>query len=836
MIKYCLLFLLAIFSFCAIAQEQNKVTGKVIDKLTKEPLPFVSIGVLGQKKGTLTDENGKFIIFINKKTDTLVVSYVGYHKLLYKVKQINLQHVTIELEDQSELFGEVLIKPKENPALRIINAAVKNRAKNNQENLTAFQYKNYSKTTIALINISDKLKESWFFKPLSDVLRQENLMVNEQGKKILPAYVSEVSSDVYYIKNPQRQKEIILAAKQSGFGIEEDSYISDIMGTILSGHNLNNNYATLLGKNFISPIADGCHNFYVFTLQDTNYLYNQTKCFKIRVDLKQPKDLGYTGTIYIADGSFALAKANLTISKESNINFVNSIKINQLLEPTIAGPWFLKESEIEIEFDELEKNTSGFVANFKNYFSNLEVNQPKPASFFDYTIERSNDYAEVDENYWHNARTKELSTYDKQLYHQVDSIKNLPIIQKYADWGHTLLEGFKRIGFVELGPYSLLASANHVEGFRARLGFKTNQFLSKNYIVKGFAAYGFKDQKPKYGLGIDYIINHKKWQVISVNYRNDYDVLGISGNGPFSTIFNNNYFQALNFLSPRIRLNQTKEISISFCANINNNISYKVFYNNQYFKPLGNFLFAYYEDPENNQNNTKNTFTNTSIGLEVRWAYKEINISRGVNRVRVEQAKLPEVVVRYERGDKMLNGNFNYDKFQIALKYRMNTGVLGWSNWWAYGGKIFGRLPYPLLDVARGNQSIIYNEVNYSLMNFYEFVSDVFIHTSYTQHFEGLFTNRVPLLKKLDWRTLVIVKMAYGQLSDNNLLLIAKKDGSNKPIMQVHSFGNMPYTEVGYGFENIFHFFQLTAFHRLNHINLPDCRRFGLNLGLKIQF
>jgi hypothetical protein len=197
---------------------------------------------------------------------------------------------------------------------------------------------------------------------------------------------------------------------------------------------------------------------------------------------------------------------------------------------------------------------------------------------------------------------------------------------------------------------------------------------------------------------------------------------------------------------------------------------------------------------------------------------------------------LPEITLRYERGFKILNGNFEYDKLQLAIRHRLNTGIFGTANWWIYGGKVFGNLPYSLLDVARGNQSFLYSEVNYSLMNFYEFASDEFVHTSYTQRFEGFLLNRIPIIKRLDWRSLLIVKMAYGRLSNGNKNLMAETDLNNRPVFQVNSFSRIPYTEIGYGFENIFHVFQIFAFHRLNYLELPRSRKFGINIGLKIQF
>jgi hypothetical protein len=52
----------------------------------------------------------------------------------------------------------------------------------------------------------------------------------------------------------------------------------------------------------------------------------------------------------------------------------------------------------------------------------------------------------------------------------------------------------------------------------------------------------------------------------------------------------------------------------------------------------------------------------------------------------------------------------------------------------------------------------------------------------------------------------------------------------------VHSFDRGPYVEMGYGIENIFKVFSVGLFHRLNYHELPNSRKWALNLGLRVQF
>ncbi|MEJ0055401.1 MAG: hypothetical protein WDN75_06950 [Bacteroidota bacterium] len=78
---------------------------------------------------------------------------------------------------------------------------------------------------------------------------------------------------------------------------------------------------------------------------------------------------------------------------------------------------------------------------------------------------------------------------------------------------------------------------------------------------------------------------------------------------------------------------------------------------------------------------------------------------------------------------------------------------------------VWGKLPYPLLNVHLGNQSPVYSPFTYNLMNFGEFVSDESISIRHRQFFEGLLVNRIPLIQKLKWRLVGTGNVIYGGLA-----------------------------------------------------------------------
>ncbi len=848
MIKYFFILSFILLGFVGIAQQNDEVVtviqGKIIDKRNREPLPFVTITFKGTRIGTTSDFEGNFKLKTIQKVDSIKASYVGYKTYLKRINYGQTQTFNIEMNEASSELKAVTVRVGINPALRIINNARKNRDVNNQENLKAYQFDSYNKVDVSLNNVSDEMKNRTMFKPIKGLFDTAFQMKNEEGKYILPLFINETFSQYYYNKIPSKNKEVMVASSTTGIGVGDKSFITDLMGTSLQSFNFNQNFVRILAKDFISPLSNVCHRYYVYTLLDSS-TENGKKNYKLKLNLKSEQDLGFLGHMWIEEGTWALTRIDVEISENANINFIDRIKLQQELKQTTAGPFIPFKNRMIIDVSELTSKSSGMIAKFYNSASNIVVNDPKEITFYDRLIERAEEETlEKDSNFWISKRPEAFTNIERRMFNMVDSIKNLPAIQTYIDVVRLVVEGYKRIGGFDWGPYVFLYGYNNAEGNRVRLGFKTNAIFSKQWVLKSHLAYGFKDEKIKYGLSADYISNRKDWTVWSAGYRDDYDVLGITTDfGPGAN--SSNIFQAISIFAKGIRINRTQEIKLGFFKQIKPDWSFKMNAQFNTFEPRGNFKFAYINN-EIEADSIKDNFNNAQITAEVRWAYQELLIARGNDRLRLKRSLVPALTLTYTHGFKGVFGsNFDYDKIQLNIWHHANTGIYGTADYWITGGKIFGKLPYPLLDVARGNQIFIYSDFNYSLMDVYEFVSDQYIHFTYIQHFEGLFLNKIPVVKNWKWRNFAFVKAAYGSLSNENKSLMPEEKPitvpSERTFNKVNSFkDNIPYVEVGYGFENIFRILSINMVHRLTYLEpvpfYPSHRRWGINVGLKFQF
>jgi hypothetical protein len=113
-------------------------------------------------------------------------------------------------------------------------------------------------------------------------------------------------------------------------------------------------------------------------------------------------------------------------------------------------------------------------------------------------------------------------------------------------------------------------------------------------------------------------------------------------------------------------------------------------------------------------------------------------------------------------------------------------------------------------------------------MNYYEFISDLYASLYYTHHFDGLFLNKIPLMRKLKWREVVHGRAVWGTLTEKN------QDYSLFPS----NSGELgkPYFEAGVGIENIFKVGRIDAIWRLSHMDAPDADRFRIFVTFQFMF
>ncbi len=787
--------------------QQVTITGKITDANTGEGVGYAAVFVKGQNIGVSADFNGAYKIIIPHPSDSLWCSYLGYITRSKAVSGIPLQIVNFALEPNNFDLGEIEVKPGENPAVTLIKLANKNQRKYNPDYIDAYRYESFSELNLSIDHLDPRIQKMPWFKNIKPLFDSINGIHSDEGKPLLPVFISETVSDYYFQSPPKKHHEEIKATNVKGVGIIDGSTTVQVLGTTMQQYNFYDSWITVMKKAFISPIGDGCLFYYKYTLRDTVTIENKT-CYKIELTPKHKEDLAFNGNVWISDTSYAMMRISVTIAKEANLNFINQVKISQELTEVAPDIYLPLNTKVLIDLAELVKNTPSFLAKFTISNGKFEVHTKQKASIFEHnvTVGKNVLTEDKDSSYWQEHRREALDSNELRAFNMVDSLRNIKSIKNGTALAQFLGTGFQPIGKIDIGPYYYLVNHNYLEGWRVSLGARTNYKFSRFTTIKSYAAYGFKDQKIRYSVLGDFVLTRKRWTNCGFERRVDVEQAGLSDG---STEFNNAAFAVNSIFSSLDNINLSEQYKIYFVRQIQKDWILKLNGVNKKFTPyFKDFNFRYLSE----EGNLDSIFTTSSINVELRFAHNERVLVDDNTRYLLGTEKSPVVTLGYTTAFKgLLNGSFGYNKIYFNMRQSIHTGILGHAYYYIKVAKFYGKVPYPSLEVHPGNTSIYFSTTSFNLMNFYEFLSDQFISAFYEQYMEGLLTNRVPLLKKLHWRTLVTIKGVYGSIASDNQNIIPK------PSQNFRSWGKVPYMEVSYGFENIFKYFRVDLAHRLTY-------------------
>src|SRR6185312_14588373 len=295
-----LIFFLSTFCSNAFAQERV-VTGKIIDSATRAPLVSCSVYSLHSGAGVITDETGKYTFSIDRNTDSIAVSMIGYKTTVKPVTKARKQEIDFEAVPLSTSMQAVVIslKSKYTRAQKLIKKVIKNKPQNNVFDNQSYQCQVYDKIEIDFKNIPEKLQNSRLMKPLAFAF--DNMDTTKDNQKVLPIYLSESNADYYYKKNPRKERYDYTAMKSSGLN---NKSILTYLESLYNAINIYDNNIKFMDVNYISPIAENALTFYNYQILDT-VVFDHQSCIQVQFSPKAFGSNTFNGYIWIADTSFA---------------------------------------------------------------------------------------------------------------------------------------------------------------------------------------------------------------------------------------------------------------------------------------------------------------------------------------------------------------------------------------------------------------------------------------------------------------------------------------------------------------------------------------------------
>jgi len=262
--------------------------------------------------------------------------------------------------------------------------------------------------------------------------------------------------------------------------------------------------------------------------------------------------------------------------------------------------------------------------------------------------------------------------------------------------------------------------------------------------------------------------------------------------------------------------------------NLSREVSYRAEYDHEWYRGFMNIISFNHRTidscqylPFRRNGLPVSSITTNEITLGARLSWEE-SVTDNYCRRYYMGTKYPVVNLRVTGGRYQLqNISENYLIARAVVNHDINIGLTKFE-YILEAGYSLGKLPFPLLEIHRADQSVGFSLFSFNMMDEMEYASDRFVSIMSQYHLNGLFFNRVPLLKKLGVREVFSAKVLWSQL-----------DQQHNDVLQFPSTltdARIPYSEVSVGIENLFQYFRVDLVGR---IAPKDA---GKNIPLAVKF
>lgn len=806
---------------------QTKVSGVVYDEFN-QPMPYASVAFKGTTIGMVTNENGKFYLESKDNNLTLIVSFIGYRpqeRVLTVGGNYDLKFI-LESENTIETITIIGGKQskKNNPAIDILRKIWERKRKNGLYMYDQYKIDKYEKIQFDLNNIDSAFTQKKIFKGMEFIFEQVDTS-NITGKTYLPIFINEALSEVYGDNKINKQKEILTANKTSGFSGNQQilAFIKDLYNE----YDVYNNFITIFDKSFHSPISRFGIDIYNYVLADSAYIDNKW-CYNIVYYPRRKGELTFKGDFWVNDSTFAIKKINMAVTQSANINWVKEIYIEQDFEVVNDSVFLLSRDHFMSDFAFRKKDESkGVYGRRTTIYQNHVFNQEKPKDFYKEEVNYYDDAIyHRDDDFWNDNRFESLSRDERGVYKMLDTLQTVKQFRRMYDLVATLGSGYYQMGNFDYGPIFSSFGYNDVEGVRLRAGGRTYFGQNDLWRLEGYTAYGFRDNKFKYGISGKWLIDTKNRLIISGGNRRDIEQIGASLTTTNDVLGRSFASSAVFASGDNSKLTNVNLSNIMLEIEPVKHLTFKTAFSYRTLESASPSTFSldYYDD----EGNVQSKVTQSEINFMVDYTPGIKTIGYGVERSIVDN-NYARIYLSYSQGLKgVFDSDFNYEKVQLYYKQPIVIGLFGRLFVTTEIGKTFGEIPLGLMSVVPGNQSYFLIPSNFNLLNYYEFITDEYATLQLEHHFNGKLFSRVPYFRDLNLREIVGVKAGVGTISDENRAINASGITYLAPTK--------PYWEYNVGVGNIFKVMRIDFAWRGSYRDTPGANKWGVKVEFGFYF
>ena len=870
--------LILLFILVMVNQIAAQIQGVVTDAETGEPLPFLNVFYEGKGVGGITDMDGRYTVPKHVEWKKLTFSSVGYETQVILIYD-NTKILNVKMKPLDHTLGEVVVRPrkekysrKNNPAVELMKKVVANKELDNLKQKDYYSYNTYQKLTFAVNNITaDSLKESKIFKKFP-FFKDQVEYCPEIEKNILAVSVDETVTQNIYRKNPESEKNIVKGINSTG--VNELFNTGDMLTTVLKdvfqNVNVYEDRVRLLQYPFDSPISDNGIGFYRYYIMDTLQVAND-ECFHLTFVPNNSQDFGFTGHLYIlADSTFRLKQCVLNLPAKTDVNFVESLRITQEFGALPSGEWVQQTDDMLCEMNffggrfMVRRVTRNSDYEFEEISDNIFKRKGKE-------IKESNAMMK-DDDFWNQYRAEaDLTKSESNMDNFIDNLTKIKGFKYIMVGLKALIESYVETGNpskVDVGPLNAMVSSNYVDGLRLRATAQTTANLHPQIFLKGYVAYGFKDERMKYLGQVEYSFDKKEYlarefpkHTLALSYQYD----NMVPSDKFIRADKDNVFTALKVCVVD-QYNYERKLTLNYEHERENGLTTTALVRHANYEPCGELFYRTMEGESQLQqaiaegrvegtnfvhspyNVHDITMVEATVGL--RFAPGETIVNTKQRRLPIN-LDAPVFTLNHTIGVKgVLGSEYNYNFTEASAYKRFWLGSWGNVDTYLKGGIQWNKVPFPLLIMPAANLSYIIQDNTFNLVNNMEFLNDRYASLDVSWNMQGKLFNRIPLLKHLKWREFFGVKCLWGELTDKNNPFL--KENENDPMLMkfpghyrmdgYYDYSSnvmnprIPYVEVTAGIHNIFKLLHVEYVRRLNYNHLPTANEWGIRLMIRTVF
>lgn len=849
--KKIVFLLISLFSVWIANGQNTIIRGVVTDSITGEGLPYVSLIFKGTTIGTATDGDGNFSFSALTDVKNLEVSYLGYDTKEVKVIPGKTNNLKIKLAPNGITLNEVVVKPKkekyskkENPAVKFVKQVIASRESNDPRNHDYFQYDQYEKMVFAMNDYHPKPKKNG--KPGKFDFLIDFVDTLDVGTTILPVSEKEKVESVYYRKEPKAEKRIVKGNKSSGVDeIFSRDGIQQFLNEVFREVDIFKNDIPLFLQRFVSPLSTIGPNYYKYYLLDTLNVNGQ-ECVDLGFVPFNSETFGFTGHLFVTlDSTFFVQKAILNVPKDINLNFVSGMTIEQTFKRTPDSTRIITKDDINVNF-KLSEKSKGMYARRLNIYSNHSFDEPDAEQVFVFKesapVITLKDAYQQSEDFWISNRPEEaIKKNPNSVEKLMAKFRSVPIFYITEKVVSVLVSGYIPTNKdplkskFEFGPMNTAISGNAIEGARFRVGGTTTTAFSKNLFFDGYMAYGTKDEKLKYDALVEYSFNDRKeyrkeFPLNSIRLEYMYDINQLGQQYMYAS--KDNMFLAWK-RQKDTRATYLRQAELTYYHEHYNGLAYGAVIRNRREYATECAVFDRI-GPDGTISPVK-SYDMTELELKFRYAKDEKFYQTRNLRYPITFDALIFNFSHVMAKKDLLGSSYDYHRTDIGIQKRFWFSAFGYIDLITKAGKVWNKVPYPLLILPNANLSYTIQPESYTNMNAMEFISDEYASWDLTYYMNGNLLNRLPLVKKLKWREVFCFRGLWGHLTDkNNPMnggdgLYLFPDGS-------YTLGKAPYMEASVGIENIFKFLRLDYVWRLNYRDHPGIQTKGVRFMMRMSF